>query len=214
MYICNGRLSKVIPVMNLRTDFNDGDRLTDEYLLLPGGPLAVIDRSPVVRGASTLIFHLPPDLTTALLRTVYPIKEVPSWFMRRWEWDVLKDIRFPPSVIRNFVIICDPLHLLKRIRYRLVALLQLICPEEHFEFFLCVIHEAHILAPVVFNNSRESKMHDSLPLELFSLKTLACILNNPIIAETMMVPWCLLVVALTWPDLSTETRRDLLEIGL
>jgi hypothetical protein len=27
---------------------------------------------------STLIFHLPPDLTTALLRTVYAIKEVRS----------------------------------------------------------------------------------------------------------------------------------------
>jgi hypothetical protein len=56
-------------------------------------------------------------------------------------------------------------------------------------------------------------MHDSLLLELFSLKTLAYILNNPIVGEMTMVPWCLLVVALTWPDLSTETRRDLLKIG-
>jgi hypothetical protein len=38
-------------------------------------------------------------------------------------------------------------------------------------------------------------------------------LNNPIVGETMMVSWCLLVIALTWPDLSMETQRDLLEIG-
>jgi hypothetical protein len=56
-------------------------------------------------------------------------------------------------------------------------------------------------------------MYDSLPFELFSLKTLAGILNNPIVGERMMIPWCLLVVAVTWLDLSTEIRRDLLEIG-
>jgi hypothetical protein len=106
-------------------------------------------------------------------------------FIRQWKSDLPKDIQFLRSVISTFVIICDPLHLLKRIRF--LVLLQFICPEEHFEFFLSIIPEVHILSPVVFSNSRESKMHDSLPLELLSLKTLAYILNNPIVCETMMV---------------------------
>jgi tRNA uridine 5-carbamoylmethylation protein Kti12 len=104
------------------------------------------------------------------------------------EFGLLKDIRFLPSAISTFAIICDPLHFLKRFRYRLATLLQVICPEEHFEFFFSVIQKAHILSPVVFNNSRESEVHASLPLELFSFKTLAYILKDPIVGETMMVP--------------------------
>jgi hypothetical protein len=111
------------------------------------------------------------------------------------------------------VVICDPLHLLKRIRYRLLQLIQLCSPQEHLQFCLSVIQEAHILSPVVFDNSHESKMHDSLPLELFSLKTLGYILYHPVVGETMMVPWCLLVVALTSDDLSTEARLEILEVG-
>jgi hypothetical protein len=76
-----------------------------------------------------------------------------------------------------------------------------------------VIKDVNILSPIVFHNSRETKMHDSLPLELFSLKTLDYILHNPIAGETMIVPWCLLVLALTLPELSTRARLDLLMIG-
>jgi hypothetical protein len=56
-------------------------------------------------------------------------------------------------------------------------------------------------------------MHDSLPLALFSAKMSVAILENEAIDETMMVSWCLLVIALTIPDLSSRTRIDLLEIG-
>jgi hypothetical protein len=56
-------------------------------------------------------------------------------------------------------------------------------------------------------------MHDSLPLELFSLKTLRYILENEVVGETMLAPWCFLVIALTEESLSTRERRDLLETG-
>jgi hypothetical protein len=113
----------------------------------------------------------------------------------------------------RLIIICDPLHLLKRIRYRLLEVLDFSSEQEHLRFCLSVIQKANILSPVVFDNSRASKMHDSLPLEMFSLKTLGYILYNPVVGETMMVPWCLLVVALTLDGLSTEARLEILEVG-
>jgi hypothetical protein len=105
------------------------------------------------------------------------------------------------------------LQLLNRIRHRLLRIEEFFLPEEHLHFCLQAIQDAHILSPVVFNNSRESKMHDSLPLELFSLTTLRHILENPIVGETMLAPWCFLVIALTALNLSTTERRDLLEAG-
>jgi hypothetical protein len=39
--------------------------------------------------------------------------------MQQWKSDLLNNIRFLPSVISTFVIICSDLHLLKRILYRL-----------------------------------------------------------------------------------------------
>jgi hypothetical protein len=105
------------------------------------------------------------------------------------------------------------LHLLKRIRYRLLEVLDFCSEQEHLRFCLSLIQEANILSTVVFDNSHASKMHDSLPLEMFSLKTLGYILYNPVVGETMMVPWCLLVVPLTLDGLSTEARLEILEVG-
>jgi hypothetical protein len=118
--------------------------------------------------------------------------------------------RFP----LNYLVICDPLHLLKRIRYRFVRDdFSVICPEDGFSFTLAAIAQADFLSPVVFTNSRESKMHDSLPLELFSARTLVYLLENEVVGETMMIPWCLLVVVLTFRDLTTRQRIELLEVG-
>jgi hypothetical protein len=56
-------------------------------------------------------------------------------------------------------------------------------------------------------------MHDSLPLELFSTRTLALILRDNLQTEFMLVPWCLLAAELTLSTMSTRIRVDLLEIG-
>jgi hypothetical protein len=109
---------------------------------------------------------------------------------------------------------CELLHLLKRIRYRWVAQwFSVVVLGETFCFSLERIREAGYLSPVVSTNSQESKMHEFLPLELFSAKTLPFGLANDLPGELLVVPWCLLVVALALPGLSTRMRRDLLEIG-
>jgi hypothetical protein len=114
----------------------------------------------------------------------------------------------------------DPLHLEKRVRYRMVSRRQFsIAWGEanrgiyHRQFSLDRIREAGICSPLVFANSKASKMHDSLPLSLFSVKTLGDILTAHRPAELLMVPWCLLNVSLTLPGLNTRSRAGFLEIG-
>jgi hypothetical protein len=56
-------------------------------------------------------------------------------------------------------------------------------------------------------------MHDSLPLQLFSVKTLGYILRGHKPAELLMIPWSLLNVALTVPHINTRSRAGFLEVG-
>jgi hypothetical protein len=63
------------------------------------------------------------------------------------------------------VVICDPLHLLKRIRYRLLEIDRSDSPQETLTFSISVVRNANILSPVVVNTSPESMMHGSLLLE-------------------------------------------------
>jgi hypothetical protein len=56
-------------------------------------------------------------------------------------------------------------------------------------------------------------MHGSLPLELFSAKTLAFVFTADLPGEVMVVPWCLLVGVLTVSNVSTHVRLDYLEVG-
>jgi hypothetical protein len=136
-------------------------------------------------------------------------------FRDRWK-QLLKQspTRVPTWRFRDTVlVICDPLHLLKRIRYRLLKISKVISGKSRIDFCIDRIKAGRFLSPIVFDNSQETKMHDSLPLELFSAKTLAYILHECLAGEGMMIPWCLLVIALTMPDLSTETRTQTVEIG-
>jgi hypothetical protein len=86
-------------------------------------------------------------------------------------------------------IICDPKHLAKRVRYRLV------CSEfwigfgtEHIHFSLERIQAARFLPPVVFNHSRITKMHDVLRLPLFSPVTFPIILTREWKLELVLSP--------------------------
>jgi hypothetical protein len=112
-------------------------------------------------------------------------------------------------------IICDPKHLVKRVRYRFVhgSEFSIGFGVEDIRFSLDRIKAAGFLPPVVFENSRITKMHDSLPLELFSPVTFACILEREWAPEMVLAPWCLLTTALIIPGFNTRTRCDMLEIG-
>jgi hypothetical protein len=150
-------------------------------------------------------------------------------FMREWRSVLGTSPQSIPRFPGQCVIICDPLHLLKRIRYRLVHLKRFLSEEERIDFSLQRIMDGRYLSPIVFDDLKVSKMHDSLPLELFSAKTLVYILcakdgadgdglgeltpERGLRGEGIMLPWCLLVAALTMPGISTQTRIQLLEIG-
>jgi hypothetical protein len=73
----------------------------------------------------------------------------------------------------------------------------------------------NFLSPVVFYDFRESKTHDSFPLELFSQKPFSYILyrDSHLSGEVMMARRRLLMTALTLPEISTQTGIGLLEIG-
>jgi hypothetical protein len=113
------------------------------------------------------------------------------------------------------VVISDPLPLLKRICDQLIRTpLSMGLGHKELLFSIEGIQQTGFLSPIVFLQSRVSKMHDSLPLELFSPRTLAVILRDNLQTEYMLAPWCLLTVALTLSSINTRTRVDLLEIGL
>jgi hypothetical protein len=102
---------------------------------------------------------------------------------------------------------------LKRIGYRWVAEKFLVADASpDFSVSLTGIRQAGYLSPIIFSNTQESKMHDSLPLELFSVKTLVFILVTDLPGEVMVVPWGLLVAALTLPNVSTRIKFDCLEL--
>jgi hypothetical protein len=146
----------------------------------------------------------PSDLH-ALAEAHLPVVETP---------DLVK-IVLPDHFLQGLLaIICDPKHLCKRLRYRFVSARFSIGfgDQPPILFSLDRIQTAGFLAPVVFDNSRITKMYDSLPLQLFSPVTFMWILAHPG-PELVLTPWCLLTAALTVPAFTTKTRCDLLETG-
>jgi hypothetical protein len=60
--------------------------------------------------------------------------------------------------------------------------------------------------------SQLSKTYDSLPPQLFSTSTLTVIFRDDLPVESSMGPWCPLPAALTLPEITAQTRVELLEI--
>ena len=112
--------------------------------------------------------------------------------------------------------ISDPLHLLKRARYRLVSkcidagmsgseqLLNLEAMKEMFD-----------VPNTVFDNSQYTKMHDDLPLKMFSLRNLMKLVDANLSSETAyLLPVVLLNTALKEKQLLQIERMNLLEVAL
>jgi hypothetical protein len=105
------------------------------------------------------------------------------------------------------IVISDPLHLLKRIRYRLVSAdFRIGVNGDERDFAISAIQIIAQSPQVVFDNSRTTKMHNSLPLHFFS--------KQPIIAAFekcqgreffVLFPWYLIVAGHTHTGLSTPT---------
>jgi hypothetical protein len=112
-------------------------------------------------------------------------------------------------------IICDPKHLVRRIRYRFVSSSQFSIDfgTDQRSFSLSRIQRAGFLPDIMFDNSQITKMHDLLPLYLLSPLTFTFILSREYTPELVLSPWCLLTAALTLVGFNTKTRCDLLETG-
>jgi hypothetical protein len=111
------------------------------------------------------------------------------------------------------LIIVDPLHILKRIRYRCLSGDFCIgVGNDKTEFCINQIRDKLPLPSIVFNNSRITKMHDCLALELFSQASLHTIFQNCLQqALFAFFPWFLMILGLTGGSFSTKTHCHMFE---
>jgi hypothetical protein len=111
------------------------------------------------------------------------------------------------------VIISDPLHILKRIRYRLLSgRFRIGVGNDQTEFRIENVGDKLPLPPIVFDNSRITKMYDSLPLELFSQAALHQIFHDclPQVFFTFF-PWFRMVSCLASRNFSTRAPCNIFE---
>jgi hypothetical protein len=101
---------------------------------------------------------------------------------------------------------------LKRIRYRLVSF-DAHARGHDSEYLLLHRIRTHVpLQPVVFQNTKVTKMHDSLPFHLFSQCTTCSMFAEAFEAEFFVfVPWFLMISGLSYREHSTKTRFSLLQ---
>lgn len=121
------------------------------------------------------------------------------------------------SLITGRSIVSDPLHLLKRGRYRLLSCRVHAGFENTTDSLISVdaLSEQLHLPSVVFSDEKFTKMHDKLATRLFSLETLVSLMERRNITSlTYFLPLCLLTVALEESNLMVEERILFLEIGL
>jgi hypothetical protein len=103
------------------------------------------------------------------------------------------------------------LHVLKRIRYRFVYFDA--NTKVMIEVFFLSRVRAHVqLQPLVYQNAKVTKMHDSPPSHPFSQRTTCAIFAEDLSIEFFVFfPWFLIVSALTFWQQWTRTRCSLLE---
>lgn len=143
-----------------------------------------------------------------------------KYFYHYAERVFVADNAFSVSPNDHLRIISDPLHIFKRVRYRLLKIRSGIAILSGFstdspKIDLAAIQQTLKLAPVVFLDAQMTKMHDSLPIALFSTRSLQQLIksdNYP--AILYFFPWVLFLAALSNTNLSANIRYDLLEIAL
>ena len=118
------------------------------------------------------------------------------------------------SGISSRLIVSDPLHILKRARYRLLGSdvhlgmtngSQIIDVER--------LKQVLNLPSKVFSNQQFTKMHDDLPISLFSFESLVKLAVNEPTYLAYFMPFCLLNIGLSEEGLSIEERINLFEVA-
>ena len=120
------------------------------------------------------------------------------------------------SVITEQSVACDPLHLLKRARYRLLSS----CVHANFEnttegqINVSLLREQLNLPSVVFSNEKYTKMQDGVAVRLFSMDTLTSLLETRNYTSlSYFLPLCLLCASLHEQNLTVEERYNFLEVA-
>lgn len=114
--------------------------------------------------------------------------------------------------------ICDPLHLLKRLRYRLLSGKVFTSGFDGdgplFDSKMLQQRRCFTDVPdVVFMNDRTTKMHDSLPLALFTVNVFLQALKIDSVLAAYLLPGVLLNTALSNENVTRQERIELLTIG-
>ena len=118
------------------------------------------------------------------------------------------------SQIRSRLIVSDPLHILKRARYRLLnsdVHTGLTNSSEVIE--VEKLKKLLNLPSKVFSDQRFTKMHDDLPISLFSFESLMKIRECAPEYLAYFLPFCLLNIGLSEEHLSLEERINLFEVA-
>lgn len=116
------------------------------------------------------------------------------------------------------LMICDPLHLLKRLRYRLLSgkVFTSGFDGDGPIFDSNKLQQTRYfpdLPDVVFLNDHTTKMHDSLPLALFTTNVFLQALKIDSVLAAYLLPGVILNTALSNPNLTRQERIELLTIG-
>lgn len=108
----------------------------------------------------------------------------------------------------------DPLHVLKRGRYKLIS--KKVCTLEKNSPSVSInnsIKEVLNLPSEVFLNSRFTKMHDDLPLKLFDIKVFQLLEEMGIYStSSYYLPYTLLILSISNENITIDDRVDFLEI--
>ena len=142
-------------------------------------------------------------------------RKLHKMFFSEYGERVRKDASFVNfSGIGSRLIISDPLHVLKRARYRLLGSrvhtgLTNGTTQIEIDRLVEILH----LPSKVFSNQHFTKMHDDLPVSLFSLETLVTLASQEPSYLSYFLPFCLLNSALTEERLSLEERINFLEVA-
>ena len=145
--------------------------------------------------------------------------ELHNFYINQWIIKCLDSNHiFECANFHSLRICSDLLHILKRMRYRIVKNYDKIAigfdSEKKFNYLSLKDLLKHKVPSVVFSNSLFTKMHDSLPLQLFSLETLKILFDNQIWDTIIIfIPWIIIVIAINNPDISSNLTYDLLEIS-
>ena len=120
------------------------------------------------------------------------------------------------STIDRRSVISDPLHLLKRARYRLLSSSVHSNFENLSESLISLerLREELNLPSVVFSTEKYTKMHDSLATQLFSLRSLDILIKKKNLnALAYFLPMCLLSASLSEKEMTVDERFSLLQVG-